>query len=501
VGAGILVLLGFGCRDEVATHVDRNLPPDTYLTGVPADSTTSFYKVHLFWYGGDADGKVVGYEFVVTDSLPVDEDTLTYRYTTRTDSLIIFPVGSRQQVLGHRFYVRAIDNDGAVDPEPAIAFFGALDLIPPSPVFTLAEAFDPESDEVYPLTSTADPVPTDTVPSGWDVRFRWRGVDGDRMLDESGDTIAVGEIVRYEYWLAPVEVEPNVGDVGDTVAVYGGLSSGKYQFTLRGVDDAGFMGVDPAVRTFVWNHDPQTYFARGWNEAQAESMGVFKALSNAWQDTLVFFEGDTVPLIASVSGRVEPVTILTEVSGWDPDGEGPVSGFQYRLGPGVWQDVSDPERRTVEEFGLTTTYKTLYARCADELGRRDGTPAQLRIQINRAPRLLDTLDVETGRLQYPRPYGVVPLDSILAWGDSLKVNVRAWDPDSTTRNFFYGFRYSGYLFEYENSQSIRGIRELKMEFAPLPGEYTLDVLITEDARGVYASQQHEAIRQIQFLVQ
>ena len=79
--------------------------------------------------------------------------------------------------------------------------------------------------------------------------------------------------------------------------------------------------------------------------------------------------------------------------------------------------------------------------------------------------------------------------------------VRAWDPDSTTEDFYYGFRTSGYLFEYENTTSIDGIRELKMDFAPLPGEYVLYVLIREHARGEYGGGSHEVIRQIPFPVQ
>ena len=116
LAAAILAVLLFGCREEVATDIDRNLAPDTYLTGVPAESTTTVYHLHLFWHGSDTDGKVVGYEYAVTDSLPVDEDSLGYVYTTRTDSIFIFQVGENQQVLGHRFYVRAIDNEGKVDP-------------------------------------------------------------------------------------------------------------------------------------------------------------------------------------------------------------------------------------------------------------------------------------------------------------------------------------------------------------------------------------------------
>ena len=81
VTAGLMVVLLFGCRDEIVSNLDTNQVPDTYLTGVPEDSTTTFYRVHLYWYGNDVDGRVVGYEYAITDSFPADEDTITYHHT------------------------------------------------------------------------------------------------------------------------------------------------------------------------------------------------------------------------------------------------------------------------------------------------------------------------------------------------------------------------------------------------------------------------------------
>ncbi|MCK4305136.1 MAG: hypothetical protein KAY24_12940 [Candidatus Eisenbacteria sp.] len=502
---GAFLLCMYGCRDELTTEVDRNLPPDTYLTGAPAESTTAFYLVHLYWYGDDPDGKVVGYQYAITDSLPADEDTLTYHFTTRTDSLMRFPVASNQQVLGHRFYIRAVDNEGKMDPEPAWTFFAALDLMPPSPVFLVAEAFDLAGSGTDSLESTADPVPTDTVSAGWGVRFRWKGVDDDRMLGEYGDTIPVGDILQYKYSLAPLDVEPIMGGPDDLEVEYTNLTSGKYCFSLQGVDDAGFMGLDPLVRTFVWNRDPQTHFRREWNDGipEPDSMIIFYATSDAWEDTLSFFEGDTVPLVASVSRAVHPVNIVAQVWGWDPDGDegGGVSNFQYRLGMGgVWGTPEDTVDNTIELTRLTTSYRSLFARCADRYGRKDGTPAQLKIYINQAPRLRDTLDVASGRLQFPMRDEVVALDSIRAWGDSLIVHVRAWDPDSTTALFQYGLRVEGmgFLFDGIGEPSTEGIFERKIEMRPREGSYTLKVRINEDA--LYDDGKGYVIRQVPFHV-
>jgi hypothetical protein len=484
---GGLLVLAHGCRDSLVTELDTNLAPDTYLTGVPAESTTTFYRVHLWWYGNDEDGRVVGYEYAISDSLPGDVDTLTYHYTTRTDSVFLFPVGASQQVLGHRFYVRAIDDHGATDPEPAWTFFGAIDLIPPTAIFTVAEAFNTDLDSAWTLTSTAEAVPTDTVDAGWNVRFQWGGVDRDRMIDEHGDTVYVGAITQYEHWMVPLEAAPTVGGLADTSITYTSLSSGKYRFALRARDDAGFQGLDPSVRSFVWNRDPQTFIRRDLNPATGESLAVLTATSTAWAGERTYFSGDTIPLKAGAGGAVIPVVIEADVSGTDPDdikGTG-VRRFQYRLGASAWRPIQDTLNNVVRLTGVRTANAFLNVRCADGFGRPDGTPAMVAIYVNRAPRLLEIVGEDGGVpiYQFPRRGEVVALDSIRAWGDSLRVRVRAWDPDSTTSSFWYSFRVSGALFESKNIESTTSYYETRVRVAnPQVGPMVLEVRIQEDAR-------------------
>ena len=492
--AGCMVVLLFGCRDELATTLDTNLAPDTYLTGVPAESTATFYRVHLYWYGNDEDGRVVGYEYAVTDSFPADEDTITYHYTTKTDSVFLFPVGASEQILGHRFYIRAIDNAGVQDPEPAWAFFGAIDLIPPLPVFTIAEAYDPDTGESVALTSTHESEPSDTVNAGWDVRFEWTGIDADRMIDANGDTVTVGQILQYEYWLLPIQNTPILVSPEDTVAVYDDLSSGKYKFSLRAVDDAGFMGLDPTVRTFVWNKDPQTYFARALNPATSDSAVYFEVDWTGLEAPLTFFEGDTIPLVWSrPGGSVRKVNLTMGLRGHDPDdldGSG-VRGFQYRLGVGQWKSDVDTTDNILEINRLSTTNSYIQARCTDGQGRRDGSPAGLGVYINRAPNLLQNVaaDGEPELLMHPFPDDVIRYDDIAAWGDSILIRVRAADPDSSTNKFHYSFRIEGgcgsALYTNRNDDSVREYRELKMEWPTAcgpSGDFAIGVRIEEDAR-------------------
>jgi hypothetical protein len=501
VGA-ILVVTMFGCREELGTELDTNLPPDTYITGAPAESTTAFYKVHLYWYGDDADGKVVGYEYVITDSMPADEDTLTYAYTTRTDSLFAFPVEPNQQVVGHRFYVRAIDDMGAEDPNPAITFFGVADLIAPTPVFGLARAYDPDNEANFKdITSTNPIVPADTIRAGWDVEFEWSGYDADSMITEDGRLVVAGEVMGYEYILRGLDTAPIRVDQDDTTAVYDNLNNSVYVFQLRAVDDAGFMGLDPEQRSFVWNYDPNTYFfdPRG-DDLRSRAV----VTSDGWNGERVFYEGDTIPLTGehrtSYSKSVS-VDVRFELWGIDSDdflGTG-LSRFQYRKGVARYEradinpdyDPLDPQERDYAASILLesqyTTSISLYARCFDGYGQQDGTAARFPLFINRGPRLLDTLDVvdDVPIMQYPNEFEPIPMDSVRSWGNRIPIRLRAWDPDTTT----YWFRYqwvispSGGALYGPESDRINGIYDAWLD---LPHDFSMngDTLLIRVSEGL-----------------
>jgi len=492
--AAVAVSALFGCRDELVDDIDTNRAPDTYLTGAPAESTTAIYRVHLYWTGNDLDGIVTGYEYAVTDSLPGAADTLDYAYTTRTDSIFLIPVSEGSQVLGHRFYVRAIDNEDAVDPTPAFTFFGVADPTPPKPYFTLAEAWVGSLEEpTWTMDlddSTNTRVPADTIPAGANVRFRWSGVDLDMALDEYGNTVHIGRVTGYEYFLFPGQA-PVRGGPADTMASYTGLQDGKYEFRLKAFDDAGFAGLDPALRTFVWNYDPQTFFLPGEGGTRPHCI----VTSDAWPgEEREYFPGDTIPLVGKPTGfGVYTVTIRMSVDGHDPDdilGTG-VSNFEWRGSAGAWT----PLPGTVRQITQTSTRGDNFsfeARCQDGYGRKDGSPPKFRIYVDRAPVLRDTISVDPLRLQFPRAHEVIPRDSLVAWGNKLPVRVIAQDPDATGRLYDYQFRLRGGIFTPRDP--IRPAQnqpaELLMDFDPTwgPGSYTLEVKIAERGSGLRSNQ-------------
>ena len=79
--AALVLGLWAGCREEEVIEVDTNLPPDTYLTCAPPESSSNLCRIHVYWHGEDPDGEVVGFYVAVTDSMPVKPDTISFRFT------------------------------------------------------------------------------------------------------------------------------------------------------------------------------------------------------------------------------------------------------------------------------------------------------------------------------------------------------------------------------------------------------------------------------------
>lgn len=432
-----------GCREQSSAPVDRNKPPETILVGVPGDSTTGFYRQRLRWTGYDEDGTVVGYEWAITDSLPVGE-TITYRYTTRTDSLFLLPVDESREILGHRFYVRAIDNEGRRDPVPAFTFFTVRDNAVPVAWFTMAEAFGPAG-EVRPLTSTDQGVPRDSIPTGWGVRFAWTGTDNDRVIEPDGGVVVVGRVVGYDYKLGPLEIDPILVGAKDTTRVYEAerLRSQTYEMRVRARDDAGLAGNDPAVRTFVWNLDPITQFSRALLDGHTDSSKVFLASTQGLEaEYLPHTEGDTLPLTSF------GVLVRAQVRAVDPDPPYRIIAREARLvkDAAFWTSLledgifNSPNARPQ----YTGDYK-LMCRSLDVLDRWDGSPDTIRFSVNRQARFLDTwvYGGTVPRAQRPRADGVYRVPSGV--GDTLRIRFGAVDSD-----FAIGSQQSleyNYLFE------------------------------------------------------
>jgi hypothetical protein len=114
-----------------------NGAPDTRLANIPKENDTVFALVTLVWNAGDYDGYITHYQYrYFTDhqapgssTLWVPYDSTAWTDTTGTGAIIAF--NSTEVLNKQRFLVRAIDNDGNVDPTPAERVIYTLRTVAP----------------------------------------------------------------------------------------------------------------------------------------------------------------------------------------------------------------------------------------------------------------------------------------------------------------------------------------------------------------------------------
>lgn len=438
--ASLWGLLG-GCREQTTAPIDRNLAPETFLSQAPGDSQTSFYRVSVHWVGVDHDGVIARYEVAVTDSLPRDQD-IVWRRTTRSDSLITFSVEETREVLGHRFYVRAVDNEGKTDPTPAWAFFGARDNVPPFVLFRQAIAYEPISGETRALTSTDLSNPTDTIPTGWGVKFEWTGGDDDQAIDASGQVVQVGRVDRFYHRLLPTESGylPPEGSLVDTARTYApdfflrNPGGSAYAMQVKAVDDGGLTGSGTATRSFVWNRDPQSRFTRCLPPGGTDSLRCFES------GGVTYYDRDTLAL----GMVIDPLpSVHATATGYDPDPVGSdhsVRSIEWRYTSGAyytsWSSLT-PES-PIDLAGMATGDYILMVRSEDRLLRLEGTPDSMRFSVNLKPRFI-LQDDQIPFLQTPMP-GVTYRLSELTNGLTCRFLVS--DPDGDPGQLIrYGIRW------------------------------------------------------------
>src|SRR5262249_57287260 len=120
----------------------RNLPPETYITGGPDDGARVPHHVLILWRGADLDGTVVQtFDYIVEDyprsitqldqiqvQVPAPNDPRWTRinrsqnvFTMSADTLRVDPRTAPAPLefdRWHTFFVRAVDNEGAIDETP-----------------------------------------------------------------------------------------------------------------------------------------------------------------------------------------------------------------------------------------------------------------------------------------------------------------------------------------------------------------------------------------------
>lgn len=233
VAGTLAVVFAAGCAKKGSFA--PNVPPETTLfVQGPVDPVN--HIVHLYWFGTDPDGEVDGFQLRFTNNAAAPADT-QWVWTTRTDSIftVFTPTGAAMPT----FEVRAVDNEGALDPTPATEDFSFTNQ---PPVVTL----------------TNPPRTTDTTYASMTLNWVAQDIDGDVTK-----TRFLVRLVRFDGAQARDTITTSTSYVipTDYFRIGEQLSSGLHTVTVIPIDDGGRAGT-PATATWYVRAPAATGTAR-----------------------------------------------------------------------------------------------------------------------------------------------------------------------------------------------------------------------------------------------
>ncbi|MBO6576395.1 MAG: hypothetical protein JJ896_16910 [Rhodothermales bacterium] len=212
---------------------------DTSLVDNLAGNIRLTSTVLVSWSGTDPDGFVSGFEVRFFGT--TEPATGEWTFTTSNDSLVLLPIPRGERIADVVFEVRAIDNEGLVDPTPARTVFP----IQNSPPTIRLGQFELPPDTTFPLVS-----------------FSWRADDPEGLANLSRIEISLNDSTTY------VPLEPDVDFVtlvGPT-DVSGGLATDAEVFTGRGFFRSG--QTVPGMRL----NEENTFYLRAVDQTDTTSV-------------------------------------------------------------------------------------------------------------------------------------------------------------------------------------------------------------------------------------
>ena len=437
-GALVALICGVvlaGCERDDTVQVDRNRPPETFITQGPEPSfdptrpTQVFYRVHLYWRGEDVDGTIAGFRFAIDDTTAAD----AWKWTTKTDSIFRFESGAAGQ--DHTFLIRAIDNEGKQDATPDTIRFRSLTPFAPTVAYQNDQIRVTNDAGTFTGLSSGD-----TVLMNSTVDFIWSGADQD------------GEILSWEsvFGNSLIEHERN-----DTTRTIGPLGSSRHELEVRAIDDAGARSSEGGFFGLTANFDPQTTIDLSSFTSRLERPWLGPDSTLVTQHFPVGGEPqDTIPFGAGIRFDWDAV---------DPDG--PVVSYSWRIGSELGStleptlNTDSVEVCTIDNFGnevcdtvrveLELNQRSLNGievKGRDIHGRIEGNPTPITMFYNLAPTVEitplgsypaqtllrfwfsgDDRDSDPRDLQYS--WQVLPLND-------FESEITEFDPDSTFIDVF-----------------------------------------------------------------
>lgn len=164
---GLLAVIN-GCNTDIQGDLLPNQPPKTFTvvdTIIRSGNDRLTSTVVINWWGTDPDGFIAGYEFTFD---PNPSPATVWTYTTRTDSTFLLTVPAGNDSFDFRFTVRAVDNFGLKDPNPASVRYPVKNS-PPNADFSYPASGGNALAGGFPLVSY--PV----------LHYSWQGSDPDGL--------------------------------------------------------------------------------------------------------------------------------------------------------------------------------------------------------------------------------------------------------------------------------------------------------------------------------
>ncbi|MFA8344243.1 MAG: hypothetical protein ACEPO8_14820 [Rhodothermaceae bacterium] len=183
---GLLMILAVSCEMDTKT-ARPNLPPNTTIANIPIDDSTYFALLTLHWDGEDYDGFVPHYEYSYTTYNITTGDSVTHDWVKTEKTSMSIPFQSENELNKQKFMVRAVDNEGQPDPEPAQKIFYTTKSHPPA-----VQIISPKQNKKYLGLSAA----SDWWPG---VTLLYKGTDQDQF---HGD-----KVVEYAWKIDSKEFE------------------------------------------------------------------------------------------------------------------------------------------------------------------------------------------------------------------------------------------------------------------------------------------------------
>lgn len=264
MGIAILFTLE-GCDTRIRGELLPNQAPKTYtvvdtIYRSGDDRFTS--TVVLNWWGNDPDGFVTGYEFTFDEN---PGPATTWVLTTKTDSTFLLTVPAGLDTFDFRFSIRAIDNEGLRDPNPATVKYPVKNS-PPEVAF------------IYPLAGgnpLAGGFPQTSYPV---VHYQWFGSDPDGIttLDHYelvfNDTLNTAGIFELSATFTEVILRAEtLTGAGSSCLVYPGNNQNPLSQRMAGMvfEDSNFVyvrAIDQSGAESEWQRSKPTYIKRPQSE-------------------------------------------------------------------------------------------------------------------------------------------------------------------------------------------------------------------------------------------